>query len=422
MDLATFADRSAPIRLWAALLLLASVQACLAKPRAVSDRPALATQSLHDAIGLAWERLPQRRTFAARQATAAANYAAGGALLPNAPTANGTYVNDKIAGSNLNYITTQVEITTPVWLPGEGTATQTLAQANAAADAAAAEAAHLALASQVLDLAAQALAAANARDVAARRLAADRALAADAAHRFQLGEASESDSLAADAEAASATVTLQSAQAQADAARLAIAAVTGTDLVPRLDEPALAAPAADPLAANPRVLAAEQAVAAARANARLVRIADRDDPEVGFEGIDEKQPGTRWDTRFGVTLHFHFATEARNAPRRAEAEQGVTQAEVQLMLVRREVTAAIKQSAAILAGAERGSAAAVRAAADLEKRRGEIERAWKLGEMPLIEVVRANAIAFDAAYARDKARTDLDAARLRLRLAQGTLP
>jgi len=132
------------------------------------------------------------------------------------------------------------------------------------------------------------------------------------------------------------------------------------------------------------------------------------------------QPGAKWDTRFGVTFRLPFATEARNAPRRAAAELAVTQATVQFTMAQREVQSGIRQAQAMLTGAERGSAASVRAAAELEKRRGQIERAWRVGEMPLIEVVRANALAYDAEYARDKARTDLAATRLRL--AEGVLP
>ena len=390
--------------------------------RSPSAPPAPA-QSFHDAVAAAWARLPQRQDLASQGASAAARYAAGGAFLPNAPYAIGTYVNDKALGSNYNYITSQAEVGTPIWLPGQGRATQATAQADGAAVLAAVEAAHLALAAQVLDLAAQAGVAANARDVAARRLATAQSLAADLARQFRVGEASQSDSLAASADAASAAMTLSGAEAQLAAAQSALMVVVGSPAVPRLDAPG-PAPAAgpNPAAAHPRIVAAARAVEAAQAASRLARIENRDSPEVGLQGINEKQPGTKWDTRFGVTFRLPFATEARNAPRRAAAEQAVTQAKVQLTLAQREVQSGVQQAQAMLAGAERGSAASVRAGAELEKRRGQIERAWRTGEMPLIEVVRANALAYDAEYARDKARTDLAAARLRLRLAEGALP
>jgi len=404
--------------------------AAAARPPSAPPAPA---QSFHDAVAAAWARLPQRQDLTAQGASAAARYAAGGAFLPNAPYAIGTYFNDKAVGSNYNYITSQAEVGTPIWLPGQGRATQATAQADGAAVLAAVEAAHLALAAQVLDLAAQATVAANARDVAARRLATARSLAADLARQFRVGEASQSDSLAASADAANAALTLSGAEAQLAAAQSALAVVVGSPAVPRLDAPRLDAPRLDtsgpalaaspnPAAAHPRIAAAARAVEAAQAASRLARIESRDSPEVGLQGINEKQPGTKWDTRFGVTFRLPFATEARNAPRRAAAEQAVTQATVQLTLAQREVQSGIQQAQAMLAGAERGSAASVRAAAELEKRRGQIERAWRVGEMPLIEVVRSNALAFDAEYARDKARTDLAAARLRLRLAEGALP
>ena len=380
-------------------------------------------RTLHDAITDAWARQPERAGFDARAATADARYRSGSALVPNAPTAAGTYVNDRIAGSNYNYITTQVQVSTPLWLPGEGTATQRTAEAQGISAAADKDAAHLALATNVIELAANANTALNDRDVAARRLATDRALAADIAHRVAVGESAQSDQLEAEAEAASAEISLSQAQTQVEAARIQLLAVTGSREVPSLAGAVLPVKAqAEAIATHPRLAAAEQAVAAARANARLVDIQDRDDPEIGVQGINEKQPGTRWDTRFGVNLTFHFATEARNAPRRAEAEQAVTEAIVRATLIRRDIEVAFATAMAMRDGAQRASEAADRAAAALGRRRGQIERAWRVGEMPFIELVRANAQALDSDLARSRARTGLQAAQLRAQVASGSIP
>ena len=415
------AHRRVRIALWmslasgAALLPNAAVAQPLAGPQHAG------ASSFHDAVAAAWARLPQRQDLAAQGASAAARYAAGGAFLPNAPYAVGTYFNDKAVGSNYNYLTAQAEVGTPIWLPGQGRATQATARADGVAVEAAIEAAHLALAAQVLDLAAQASVAANARDVAARRLATAQSLSTNLARQFRVGEAAQSDALAASADAANTSMTLNNAEAQLAVAQAALAAVVGTPAVPRLDAPG-PAPGSGPASSHPRIVAATRAVEAAQASARLTRIDIRDSPELGLQGINEKQPNSRWDTRFGVTIRFPFATEARNAPRRAAAEQAVTQAMVQLTVAQREVAASLQQAQAMLAGAERSSAVSIRAAAELDKRRGQIGRAWRVGEMPFIEVVRANALAYDAEYAREKARTDLAAARQRLRLAAGLLP
>ena len=65
---------------------------------------------------------------------------------------------------------------------------------------------------------------------------------------------------------------------------------------------------------------------------------------------------------------------------------------------------------------------AVRQADALDRRRGQIERAWRLGEMSLVEVVRAQALASDAELARATALVDVAAARARVLLAEGQVP
>ena len=84
--------------------------------------------------------------------------------------------------------------------------------------------------------------------------------------------------------------------------------------------------------------------------------------------------------------------------------------------------AAERTAQAVLVASERAIVEAERGAGVLDRRRGQIERAWRMGEMSLIEVVRANALAFDAELARDRARTSRDTARQSLRIAEGMVP
>ena len=378
--------------------------------------------SLHDSVEAAWRRLPDRRSFEGQRAAAAARLGAGGALLPNAPYFNGTYINDQV-GSGQRYITYQGELATPIWLPGEGTATQNVARADLDSLSAQVDAAHLALANQVLDLAAQAALAANTRDVARRRVTTSQVLAADLGRRFRLGESAEADALVADADASNARLELASADAQLAAARAGLAAVTGSEEVPTLQPGGGAGVAMPDPNTHPRVVAARKAVDAARSAVSLAAVQNRESPTVGIQGIHEKQgAGQPYDTRFGLVVHLPFATEARNAPLRAAAQATLTGAEAQLDLALRQVVAERRQAEVILFGAQRSADAASRAATALATRRGQIERAWRAGEMPLLEVVRANAVTFDAELARDKARTNLGVAQQRARIVQGLLP
>ncbi|MGI4955767.1 MAG: TolC family protein, partial [Janthinobacterium lividum] len=335
----------------------------------------------------------------------------------------GSYVNDAL-GSNQRYLTYQAEVSTPVWLPGQGRATVAAGQAEVSSLDAEGEALHLSLARQVLDAASQAALAENARTAAGRRLQAAQVLAADLNRRFRVGEAAQSDALAADADVANAAVTLADAAAQLAAAQATLAALTGSTSVPSLSGGAVAVPGLDALRqVHPRLVAARRLVDAAQSSLRLTRLDTRDSPEIGVQGIHEKQgAATPYNTRFGVVVRFPFATQARNAPRIAAAEAQVTAAEVQQVQAERQVLAELQSAQGALEAARQGSAAATRAAGSLTIRRGQIERAWRAGEMPLIEVLRANAVAFDAELVRDKSRTVLQASQQRLQIAAGLLP
>jgi cobalt-zinc-cadmium efflux system outer membrane protein len=306
---------------------------CVALAAAVAS-PAFAAPeiSFHEAVQAAWDRLPQRRNLDARRHVAEARFSAGGTLFPNAPYVTGNYFNDRIAGSNEGYITTQGEVGTPIWLPGEGTATQNAARADAATVAADEAADHLALASHMLDLVRRASLAANAADIARRHMALAGKLAAALHESVAVGETAQSDALAADAEAAQARITLSNAAADLSAAQASLQILTGSDAIPVLAAPpappvtpmlvaasAITPDVAQAIANHPAIMAAERALAAARAQARLVRIENRDDPEVGLQVINEKQFGSPWDTRVGVMVHFPFATAVamrQSGPRR----------------------------------------------------------------------------------------------------------
>ena len=375
---------------------------------------------LPEAVQLAWSNAPDRESFAARRAEAAARGSAARSLFPNAPYATGTYVNDK-AGSNNDYVTYQGQLTTPLWLPGEGTATERVAGADAATAAAAARAARLDLARSVLDAGAQSDLDAEASSLARRRLLEARGLAAAIGKQVATGEAPDTDLLAARADADGAAAALAGAEAQAAASRDAVSALLGTEA--RLD---LAAPsAALPVSPDqhPKVLAALRAVDAAREALHLAHVADRDDPELSVLGIHEKQGvGSPYDTRFGLELRIPFASRARNLPRIAAAETALTQAAARLALARREVALEMRQSEAAVDGSRAAASAEARAASALDRRAAEVERAWRIGEMPLIELVRARQSAFAADVDRARARIALQAAVLRLGLAQGEIP
>ena len=155
---------------------------------------------------------------------------------------------------------------------------------------------------------------------------------------------------------------------------------------------------------------------------RLVRLADRDDPEVGIEGIREKQFGSPWNNRVGVMLKIPFGSSARNLPRVAAAQARLNTAEARLLQQRRLVAIGLQQALARLRAARADRQAATAVARELDGRAAEVVRAWHVGEMPLIEAMRAETAAFDADLSARRAVTMLDTAQWQVALAEGMLP
>ena len=127
-----------------------------------------------------------------------------------------------------------------------------------------------------------------------------------------------------------------------------------TDALVGNDTGAIVGNDADAIERHPRIVAERQAVAAAEARERLVRLQDRADPELGLQVTNDKQPGSPWDTRLGVTFRVPFASAARNAPLRASAAQKVTRAMVRLTLARREVAASLAEATLRASGTGNG--------------------------------------------------------------------
>ena len=181
-------------------------------------------------------------------------------------------------------------------------------------------------------------------------------------------------------------------------------------------------PSAADLDRHPAVLAASRAVQSTDANLRLVRIGDRADPQVGVQVIRQRQFQAPWDTQYGVVFTLPFASRARNLPRVAAAESQRASAMADLERARRRVLVDVTRSWAQLAAARRAHGAALRAAQTLQSRSKEVERAWRLGEMPEIEVIRAQQLAFDAEATAARSDVLIDAATWRMAFAEGVLP
>ena len=396
--------------------------------------PAEAAARLRRVIELAWERSPELAGVPGRQAAATARAAAAGSITPGPPSAGGGFTTDGFSNRRGGR-EFELSVATPLWLPGEGAASVRAANADLARLTAQQEAQRLVVAGEVREaLALVALAQVELAGVEAR-LRDARTLEADIGRRVRGREAAEAELLTARLDRFEVEVAQRERRAALENARLMFTALTGVEPdAGALNETAPVAPArgaasvADgQLPANglghPRLAEANAAVAVAEANRRLAALQSRDSPEIGVIGRSERDPGSnRYDNRAGLQFRLPFATEARNAPRRAAAEADLTEAVAASTNVRRQVDLQVARARIELDAVEEGLKAARQRVAVLRQQRGLADTAYRAGQIALADAIRVRAFATESEVAQGRAEVATRQARSRVRQAMGLLP
>lgn len=377
-------------------------------------------QTLREAVAGAWALNPQIQALEARRGEFIARRQAAGALFPGVPTVALSHDTDQLIADRRKR-DTEVEIGTPIWLPGEGTATQQVAEAELVRTDAQIALARLAVAGTVREAAYKLALAQREAALAGRRIANARALAADVARRVRAGEAAPLEADQARGELFDAEATTRALEAQVAAARATLLSLTGLSRPPRnFAEPL--APEQD-IARNPRLQAAARAIDAARAALRLVEIAIIPSPRIGvFADRSRDIFGTTYDTTVGVRLSVPLPSEARNAPLRAAALAKLAAAQAEYDAAAREIRLELATARQELAAAE---AEAPLVAARLRAVRSALTRlqgSYGAGQIGLIEVLRARVAVFDAEVAQARNRLAIVRARGRVNQALGLAP
>jgi outer membrane protein TolC len=154
---------------------------------------------------------------------------------------------------------------------------------------------------------------------------------------------------------------------------------------------------------------------------QLVEATPIENPEIGLFGRTEAGAGGGAETA-GIRLRIPLATEARNAPRRAEARAGLTEAEANLAAERRRIDAGI--AAAIAArDSARQIAGLARTRLNLANEQLAIARtAFRSGALSALDLFRIQQLQLEAARASVEAATSLGLAESRLNQAIGFVP
>jgi outer membrane protein, heavy metal efflux system len=359
--------------------------------------------------------------------------------IPGSPVVGGSLRSDLRGPDRAREL--DLEFAAPIWLPGQRSALAGTVEAGVAEAERRLALRRLEVAGLLRDAYWAVGEAESDRRVARDRLATARDIARDFGRRAELGDVSGTEALLGRNEVLAAELELSRADAAAELARTAYRTLTGgaaaalpapdgptaaggmagarPEPTPPLPRAAAAAPAA---AGHPALRAAEAAVAAAEARARLVAATPRDNPEVGIFGRGQGGPVTEEGVSMGLRLRLPLATEARNAPRRADAEAERTRAVAELAQTVRVLEGEVARARTGLAAADtaRRLAAERRGVADRQLAAARI--AFASGEIGAFDLFRVRQLQLEAAAEDARAAVALGRARSRLNQALGVAP
>lgn len=385
--------------------------------------------SFHEAVSMAWAIDPVRTELQVGHHSARARANAAGSWFAGGPTLSGEYMDDHMLGSNEGYTTYQGGVSVPLWLPGQGSATQKVANAEAASLDEQLNVEHMALSIRVLDAGAAVLMARARVDVAHTLYDATARMAGSATRAVHGGELASVDGQMAQAAMENARNELALAQEEAANAAASLEVLLGHPAVPDLgryggDDVAHArfiAPR-DMEDNDPRIKVAHRNVEAAEANMKLARRSFMPNPEIGVDAIHEKQYGSPWDDRVGLNFSIPLPSEVRNTPIMSEARNRLATASSQEIQARRMIHLEMTRVRERLIAATTARRATQLAAENMEKRAAAQERAWRVGESGLDIALQARQAAANTRLVSQRAEVEWHVATIRMLIATGVMP
>ena len=398
----------------------------LGLPGLAAEAPS-ATSGLARALEQAWRLHPQAAALDARdaEASAARNVAAG--LTPEPGSISIGNLNDRF-NRNFGRQEWEVELATPLWLPGQKAAR--VAEANSLVDEAAAKRAALRweLAGEVRDAWWALAAARNAKTLAARRLDTARALEADVRRRYAVGELSRIDANLAQTEVHVAEAERIEAEATHFQAEQTLRTLTGATAPAELNEETPTIPAGTNVVAglresHPQILAA---VAAARSTRAKVKVADesrRTAPELALRVVRERGDFAEpYANSIGIRLKIPFSSAAQVRRESSSAQAAADQAEAEMRRTETRIQLDAERAQRVLQASERQWAMAQERRSLSAENLRLSEKAFSLGESDLASLLRIRAASFDAEAFLDRQRVARAAAQSRLNQSLGVLP
>lgn len=398
----------------AALLLSASVHA--------QER-----LTLKQAFDMAWVRQPEARAADLRRnAVEARRDAAGNWLVaqPNVELATKTDRANRNDGSR-EY---EVGFGLPLWLPGERSSAQALADADANALQSRQLATQLRLAANVRAAWWAAVQADIEQELAQARLKLAEQLAGDVARRVRAGDLARADQHQAEGAVANAQALVAEAQIQIAQVKQRLRSLLGVapamlrDSAPEVVPAALLSTNLDE-AAHPALREISDRAESARRAKALAATQTRNNPQLLMATTRERGSfGDTYAQSITVGVRIPFGADNRKQAGIANAEAEAVEAEARLALEQDSVLADIEAARARVAASESQRTAAERRAVLARETRSFFDKSFRLGESDLPTRLRVELESYEAERQFAKSRIAVALSISQLRQALGLLP
>jgi cobalt-zinc-cadmium efflux system outer membrane protein len=345
-------------------------------------------------------------------------------LSPEPPSLEISQRSDWITG-NSGAREAEVGIAIPIWLPGQRTASADLAQAEISLVERTLLASQLRLASSVRDAWWGWLRARVDTDLASEQLVNAQRLAADVAKRTNAGDLAKSDQHQAEGAVAAAQAHAAQAQSAAAAALAQVMALTGKTAPPDLTVNAAgeSTPSSGPSVGHPLLAELEDRITMAERTAQLISTQKRSSPELTVATTRGRGAfGERYGQTVLVGIRVPFGAGPRHDARIATAQAEAIEVQSRLILERDRIQADQRGAASRLDAARTQLDAAQRRAKLANESRGFFDKSFRLGETDLPTRLRVEAEATEATRQAARSQIDLASAISAWRQSLGLLP
>ncbi|RJG03509.1 TolC family protein [Noviherbaspirillum sedimenti] len=374
---------------------------------------------LKTAVNAAWQRSPQARTLEARRDEMLAGREAAQTWIAGSPSIGLSQRSDRWTDQN-GVRETEVSLSAPIWLPGQKSARQALAQTGSEDLEAQIANARLALAGEVRErLWAVAAARENLTEVQNQQRYLE-AIAGDVMRRVKAGDLARTDGMLARQEVLAAKAAALSAQAKVQEELARYRTLTGQSEIPT--------PQPEPVGkasqeSHSRILATRAALESAQASLDVVNRTRSDPPTIGVSMRRERdRPANPASHSVSIGVQIPIGTAARNRPLETAARTKIETATAEVAQAEATVRADVELARQHLAAAEQALDAASMRAALTREHTQLIEKAFRLGERGLAELLRSQALSHEAEVGERQQRVAVGLAHARLNQALGIMP